>query len=60
MAAPGGNEGLCLEVLGTLRRCLSQQCEVRLALYQVMQATPTVAAVCVTQCNAVCMYALLG
>ncbi|KAL5471599.1 hypothetical protein EMCRGX_G029727 [Ephydatia muelleri] len=29
-----GNEAFCLEILGTLRRCLSQQYEVKLLLYQ--------------------------
>uniref|UniRef100_A0A4W3I963 FA complementation group I n=1 Tax=Callorhinchus milii TaxID=7868 RepID=A0A4W3I963_CALMI len=28
------NEALCLEILGSLRRCLSQQADVRLMLYQ--------------------------
>lgn len=28
------NEGLCLEILGNLRRCLTQQADVRLLLYQ--------------------------
>ena len=28
-------EGLCLEILGNLRRCLTQQADVRLLLYQV-------------------------
>lgn len=31
---PSSNESLCLEILGNLRRCLSQQADVRLLLYQ--------------------------
>ncbi|XP_052249477.1 Fanconi anemia group I protein-like isoform X2 [Dreissena polymorpha] len=31
---PSSNEALCLEILGNLRRCLSQQADVRLLLYQ--------------------------
>jgi len=29
------NEAFCLEILGSLRRCLSQQADVRLMLYEV-------------------------
>lgn len=29
------NEAFCLEILGSLRRCLSQQADVRLLLYEV-------------------------
>ncbi|XP_078588448.1 Fanconi anemia group I protein-like [Branchiostoma floridae x Branchiostoma japonicum] len=31
-----GNEALCLEILGNLRRCLTQQADVRLMLYEGM------------------------
>ncbi|KAI0209686.1 Fanconi anemia group I protein [Lamellibrachia satsuma] len=31
---PASNESLCLEILGNLRRCLSQQAPVRLTLYE--------------------------
>ncbi|KAI8512677.1 hypothetical protein Bbelb_093160 [Branchiostoma belcheri] len=31
-----GNEALCLEILGNLRRCLTQQADVRLLLYEGM------------------------
>ncbi|KAK3595809.1 hypothetical protein CHS0354_014625 [Potamilus streckersoni] len=31
---PSSNEALCLEILGNLRRCLTQQADVRLLLYQ--------------------------
>ena len=36
---PSSNEALCLEILGNLRRCLSQQADVRLLLYQVSLLT---------------------
>ena len=29
------NEALCLEILGVLKRCFSQQADIRLSLYQV-------------------------
>ena len=38
---PSSNEALCLEILGNLRRCLSQQADVRLLLYQVSLLTMT-------------------
>ncbi|KAL3863875.1 hypothetical protein ACJMK2_005602 [Sinanodonta woodiana] len=31
---PSSNEALCLEILGNLRRCLTQQADIRLLLYQ--------------------------
>ena len=34
---PGSNEALCLEILGNLRRCLMQQADVRLSLYEVKE-----------------------
>lgn len=34
---PSSNEAVCLEILGNLRRCLGQQADVRLLLYQVIQ-----------------------
>ncbi|WAR22215.1 FANCI-like protein [Mya arenaria] len=34
VVSPSSHEGLCLEILGNLRRCLSQQADVRLLLYQ--------------------------
>jgi len=33
------NEGVCLEILGSLRRCLTQQADVRLFLYEVHSTT---------------------
>jgi hypothetical protein len=34
------NEALCLEILGVLKRCLSQQADIRLSLYQVGLVLP--------------------